>query len=117
MTAQEPLFAVPFLASAPPGEQRRQRFMDDEGASRVRDLPTAHAAAKIPRGLTMTLIVDTVGRLGPLTDDEIARALAPRHAPTVKSARSRASKRGLLVATGETRESEHGVLQTVWRCA
>ena len=51
-----------------------------------------------------------------MTDDELAERLPERHAPTVKTCRSRLSGRGLLVAAGQRRNSR-GRLQTIWRLA
>jgi len=51
-----------------------------------------------------------------LTDDELCERLPERHAPTVKTCRSRLSNRGLLVAAGQRRNSR-GRLQTIWRLA
>lgn len=50
-----------------------------------------------------------------MTDDELCAWLPSHHAPTVKTCRSRLSKRGLLVDTGERRPSLRRRDQIVWR--
>ena len=52
-----------------------------------------------------------------LTDDELVSVLRPRYGPTVKTARSRLTKRGTLVDTGQRRLSNRGRLMTVWALA
>lgn len=52
-----------------------------------------------------------------MTDDELAYVLCDYHAPTVKTCRSRLSKRGLLVDSGERRKSSRQRDQIVWRLA
>lgn len=51
---------------------------------------------------------------GNYTDDELAAALPDHHPPTVKTARSRLSGRGLLVDTGMRRPSQRGREMIVW---
>jgi predicted ArsR family transcriptional regulator len=53
--------------------------------------------------------------VGPLTDEEIAARLPGLYEPTVRTARSRLSKRGLVVPTGETRRSARGREMHVWQ--
>lgn len=52
-----------------------------------------------------------------LTDDELVSVLRPRYGPTVKTARSRLAKRGVLVDTGQRRLSNRGRLMAVWASA
>jgi len=52
-----------------------------------------------------------------LTDDELVRTLPERYGPTVKTARSRLAKRGLLVANGDRRRSARGAWMAVYVAA
>lgn len=89
------------------------------GLSRSSDPDTSRAAAQwISKGVENA--VRGAFRRGPAngyTDDELCVRLYDLHAPTVKSARSRLSKRGLLVDSGERRLSDRGRAQIVWRLA
>ena len=60
------------------------------------------------------LILETFCLEDGLTDDELAARLPERYAPTVKTCRSRLSKRGLLVGVG-TRKNDRGRDQTIWK--
>jgi hypothetical protein len=81
------------------------------------DPDTSHAAAAAPTGALERLILDTFAYNGgtELCDDELAARLPWLHGPTVKTARSRLSKRGLLVPTEARRPSARGRDQIVWR--
>ena len=76
----------------------------------------AAAAQRDPRGVEAAILV-AFADIGPCTDDELCDELACWYPPTVKSARSRLSKRGLLVDTGCTRPSLRGCQQKVWQLA
>jgi predicted ArsR family transcriptional regulator len=87
--------------------------------ARAVDTQTALDAAKsITPGRTETLILDLFARerCG-MTDDEIAARLAQCYSPTVRSARSRLTKAGLLVDSGERRPSGRGRTMIAWRVA
>jgi hypothetical protein len=91
-----------------------------EPRARGNDPGTSHAAAaavSASAGYTQFLIMGAFDAHGDLTDDELCQALQAEWWPTVKSARSRLTKAGLLVRTGETRKSVRGVDQIVWRAA
>lgn len=93
------------------------------GRARASDPSTSHEAAVVISGRTELLILDAFGdpRQGiTMTDDQLADWLslaAHTHPPTVKSARSRLSRAGLLVDSGERRPSNRGRQQIVWRLA
>lgn len=61
-----------------------------------------------------TRIMERFAMFGAMTDDELAARSPQWHPPTIKTARSRLSKRGLLVDTGERRPSQRGRDQIVW---
>ena len=84
--------------------------------ARAVDTQTAlDAARSITPGRTEALILQQFGMcFFGMTDDELAGALAPAHAPTVKTARSRLSKRGRLIDSGRRRPSVRGRDQIVW---
>jgi hypothetical protein len=89
-------------------------------SQRADDPITSHVAAATvttTAGLTEFRILSAFDAHGPLTDDELCQALQAEWWPTVKSARSRLVKRGLLVATGDVRPSVRGCDQQVWRAA
>ena len=87
-------------------------------AARRTDPDTSHAAAaSITPGRTERMILSLLYPALILTDDEICELLGSLHPPTVKSARSRLTKAGLLVDTGERRPSNRGRDQIVWRLA
>jgi hypothetical protein len=52
-----------------------------------------------------------------LTDDQLCRLMPERYGPTVKTARSRLTKRGLLVDSGRRAPSGRGREMIVWRKA
>lgn len=88
-----------------------------EPRARRSDLPTSHQAAKAVSAIASETEYDiaaAVYMLGPSTDDEICESLPAYFPPTVKTARSRMTKKGVLVATGGTRPSGRNRAQTVW---
>lgn len=86
--------------------------------ARRHDRPTAHAAAAtIQPGPTEQAILRQFRYGFEITDDELAGMLPDLYAPTVKTARSRLAKAGLLVDTGRRRPSQRGCDQIVWRLA
>lgn len=94
-----------------------QGSLFDGPAVRVADPVTSVCAARsVDPGRTERLILDTfaaAGRVG-LTDDELVAVLVPLYPPTVKTARSRLSKRAHLVDSGRRRLSNRGRDQIVW---
>lgn len=89
----------------------------NEPKARRRDRATSHAAAgQVRPGPTETAILTVLRMAGPLTDDELCHRLPGLYGPTVKTARSRLAKRGLLVPEG-TRLSSRQREMTVWRIA
>ena len=83
--------------------------------ARWQDPATSHEAARKQRGGAAQAILAVFARHPEgLTDDEMAAELKTLHAPTVKSARSRLSKRGLLCDSGQTRLSSRGSPMIVW---
>lgn len=82
--------------------------------ARASDPQTSHDAKRaVTPGRTEAKILEVLGDFY-MTDDEIAYALRPMHGPTVKSARSRLTKAGLVVDAGFCRLSERGQRMTVW---
>jgi hypothetical protein len=63
------------------------------------------------------LILAAFREWGAMCDDELCGVLDDQYPPTVKSARSRLSNDGLLVATGEIRESMRGAAMQVFDLA
>lgn len=89
-------------------------FFADPAARRT-DPATSHAAAETVRpGKTEAAILAVARIAGPLTDDELCHRLPGLYGPTVKTARSRLSKQGLLVPDG-VRMSCRQREMTVWR--
>jgi hypothetical protein len=86
-----------------------------EPRARAVDPATSHAAAAqvTEPGWTEFRILAAYDSYGPLTDDELCEALPEFYGPTLKTARSRLTKRGLLEANG-TRPSFRGRDMTVW---
>lgn len=72
------------------------------------------AAQQVKSGPTEEAILVVLRMAGPLTDDELCHRLPGLYAPTVKTARSRLAKRGLLTPAG-TRLSCRQREMTVWR--
>lgn len=90
-----------------------------EPRARRRDPDTSRDAARAVQqhaGALENLILETFCLEDGLTDDELAVRLPERYPPTVKTCRSRLSKRGLLVAVG-VRKNGRGRDQTIWRLA
>ena len=83
--------------------------------ARAGDPTTSHVAAATVTepGLTEFRIMAAFESYGPLTDDELCEALPEFYPPTLKTARSRLSKRGALVPNG-VRPSARGRYMTVW---
>jgi hypothetical protein len=92
---------------------------DVHGLARYGDPDTAHQAARHITGRTEHQILDVfdlavLTRRGGFTDDELCAALPRVYPPTVKSARSRLSRKGALVDSGGRRVSRRGVPMIVW---
>lgn len=83
--------------------------------ARHSDPETSHAAAQAQTGRAESYILDVFAKHGPLTDDEVCEHLRDWYSPTVKTARSRLTRRGLLVDSGERRPSVRSRPQIVWR--
>src|SRR5262245_3495489 len=95
-----------------------QLVLFSEPRARRRDAETSHeAAASVPASVVEERILTRFATRGPITDDELAASLWMFHPPTTKTARSRLSKLGLLVATSEKRPSARGRNMQVWRLA
>lgn len=81
------------------------------------------AAAVAPHAGTLealileTFAVERNNRGMGLNDDELCELLAMNHAPTLKTARSRLTRRGLLVDSGTRRPSQRGRDSIVWSLA
>jgi hypothetical protein len=88
-----------------------------EPAARRTDPATSHAAAALVAAGVEERIVAAFAEYGALTDDELTEALPEFYPPTVKTARSRLSKRGVLIPTGGTRMSFRNRAMTVWAVA
>jgi hypothetical protein len=87
----------------------------NEPKARASDPATARvAAAQVNPGPTETAILTVLVANGPMTDDEICERLPTLYSATVKTARSRLSKRGLLVPAG-SRLSCRQREMTVWK--
>ena len=88
-----------------------------EPRARARDPRTSHAAAAAQSHASLLErgILHTIGRFPHgLTDDELCAQFVGLHDPTVKTARSRLSKRGLLTDSGARRPSVRGREMIVW---
>lgn len=86
--------------------------------ARAGDPDTSRQAAQsVTRGMLEKRILAQMGLHGPMTDDELCTCpwLRHYHPPTVKTARSRLSRAGLLVDSGERRLSNRGRKSVVWR--
>ena len=104
MTAQLSLFATPAArASDPSTSQQAADVIANAGGVEAEILDLFHRLAN----------TYAAGWAKGLTDDEIVNCLDGRYHATVKSARSRLSKRGLLVPCGE-RPSRRGRPMTAW---
>lgn len=89
-----------------------------EPSARRSDAATSHeAAASLPPcGALESSILDAFARWGALTDEEVCERLPEMYGPTVRTCRSRLTKRGLLVPSGR-RPSSRGRDMTVWQVA
>ena len=90
-------------------------------SARISDPDTATAAAQsITPGRTERLLLAMFKsnrfQVG-YTDDELCSEIRGAHPPTLKTARSRLSKAGLLEDSGLRRQSNRGRAQIVWRLA
>jgi predicted ArsR family transcriptional regulator len=87
--------------------------------ARAVDPMTSHVAAATVNepGVTEFRILSAFDAHGALADDELVECLPDMYGPTVRTARSRLTKRGLLVATNGTRLSARGRPQTIWTVA
>ena len=91
----------------------------DPPRARHTDPQTAHRAARSVSGVGLEESILVVFR-GPLagseglTDDDVCAMLPDRYPPSVKSARSRLTKAGLLVDSGRRRASNRGAEMIVW---
>ncbi len=94
-------------------EPRARRADPDTSRDAAQSIRPGRTEAKI---LAMFPLVTTIPRRG-VTDDELAWMLPEIHPPTVKTARSRLTKAGLLVDSGERRDSNRGRSQIVWKLA
>ncbi len=105
-------------------------FSDDllpsRGLARHSDPETSQKAAQAISGATEGRILTafrsqfkaypSLGRDHGLTDDELCEWITPdaREWPTIKTARSRLSRKQLLANSGQVRLSTRGFKQTVW---
>lgn len=100
------------------GQPSRNRYVEPSGPRARRHDPDTSVAAAAAVGVTAAglqlEILEAFVAHGALTDDELAGYLPHRHAPTVKTARSRLSGLGELVDTGWRRPSLRGRAQIVW---
>ena len=88
--------------------------------ARATDPATSHEAAGLAlRGARVLehQILVAFATWQELTDDELAAQLPTRHPASVKTARSRLSNAGYLVATGETRVNARNRRMNIWRLA
>jgi hypothetical protein len=86
------------------------------------NLPTSRdaAAAVSPHaGALENIILEEFCLHDGMTDEELCAWMPHHYPPTVKTCRSRLSKRGLLIKAGvrENRENSRGRLMTIWRLA
>jgi hypothetical protein len=92
-------------------------LFDVAGVSRRTDPETSRdAAAVVSAGVedAVLRVHQSTAYLVGFTDDELAAVLHRMHPPTVKTARSRLSRRGLLIDSGLRRPSNRGRDQIVW---
>lgn len=81
----------------------------DPDTSREAAEAVSHSAAR-----QETRIIERFAMFGPMTDEELVMRSPQWREDTLKSARSRLKKRGLLVADGKKKNSR-GRNQTIWR--
>lgn len=79
--------------------------------------PDTSRQAAARAGSVEDLIVDVFVDGVRLTDSELCARLDDHYGPTVKSARSRLTARGVLADTGQRRPSPRGRPQIVWERA
>lgn len=73
------------------------------------DRPRKHT----PRVPLRELVLDTISRLGPITDDGLCRALRPKPANSIRPRRIELAAMGLILKVGvETRPGRRGC--TLW---
>ena len=86
------------------------------GAARHHDPVTSLDAARAQRGGIEQAIREVFDRfhIGNLTDDELCAELNWANPPTVKTARSRLSRQGLLADSGVRRASDCGHSMICW---
>lgn len=75
------------------------------------------AAASVNSAAAEAAILEQFDLFAYLTDDELCAVLDDAYPPTVKSARSRLTKAGLLTDTGLRRPSNRGRQMIVWKRA
>lgn len=81
------------------------------------DPPTSRdAAGSVPPTAVETRILEAFALFGWLTDPELVEVVEG-YGPTIRTARSRLTKTGVLVATGTTRLSPRGRACIVWKRA
>lgn len=100
-------------------QRRTEAVKVGRALARASDPDTSkQAAAKQWGGIPAAImeLFDTFD-IGALTDDDIAERLSWAHGPTVKSARSRLTKAGLLTDSGVRRASLTGSEMICWRRA
>lgn len=85
---------------------------------RVSDPDTSRAAAEsVDPKPAETAILAEFDRFGMLNDDELCQQLPEFYPPTIRTARSRLAKAGVLVDSGTRRPSLRGRQMTVWKRA
>lgn len=88
------------------------------GAVRATDPPTSKAAARVNRSGVTERILRVFSGGEQMHDDALCRRLPLDYPPTVKSARSRLSNAGVLVAVPDVYgKSDRGYDQQVWELA
>lgn len=83
---------------------------DDGGTSRDAARAVTQHAGALENAILETFCVEDE-----LTDDELCLRIPNAYPPTVKTCRSRLSKRGLLVDSGTVRRNSRGRDMTVWK--
>lgn len=90
-----------------------------EPEARATDPPTSHAAAEAvshEAGRQETRIMERFAMFGPMTDETLCMRSPQWYGPTIRTARSRLSKRGFLVPDGVEKNSR-GRDMTIWKLA
>jgi hypothetical protein len=84
------------------------------GQARLFDPATSYQAARvIGEGVEHAVYRAHCANDG-MTDDELVKGCPGFYGPTLKSARSRLAKRGLLADSGQRRKSDRGCDSIVW---